>query len=62
MIDEINLALKPLMIAMRRAQRACEALDETILDAERLREEERSRLKERSNARRSFVKLKKNNA
>jgi hypothetical protein len=46
MIDEINLALHPLMAAMRKVQKACKALDEKVWEEERLRAAKRARLAE----------------
>jgi hypothetical protein len=47
MIDDMNLALPPLIRAMRRARRACQALDKKLREDEALRiEEERARLAE----------------
>jgi len=47
MIDDMNLALPPLIRAMRKARRACQALDENLREDDRLRtEKERARLAE----------------
>jgi hypothetical protein len=47
MIDDMNLALPPLIRDMRKARRACQAVDERVLEDERLRvEKARARLAE----------------
>ena len=54
MIDELNLALPPLIRAMRKAQRACKALDEKVCEEEQLRvESERGPLAEEEQIRRA---------
>ena len=44
MIDEVNLALRPLISTMRKVQRACKALDDRVWEEERLRTAERERI------------------
>jgi hypothetical protein len=56
MIDDLNLALRQITPAMRKAQRVCKAIDERIWEAERDRAAERKRIAAEELARQELMK------